>query len=158
MQINVTGLYTPGGVEDRDIVYLTITNGENTYDWQWFMPLNSGMDVGKFINSQLSFIEADVTAKEAIWAGMVAAGNTTVTTTNPFTQEVETHPIEMKSIVCATIPDYYALRRGAYPSLANQLGAVLNPSASPTIADIQAQVNAIKALYPKPAWLITSND
>ena len=153
MQINVTGLYTPGGVEDRDIVYLSITNGDKTYEWQWYMPLNTGMDVGNFINSQLSFIVADVTAKEATWAAMVAAGNTTITITNPITREEETHPIEMKSIVCATIPDYYALRRGAYPPLANQLGAILNPNATPSIADIQEQVAAVKVKYPKPSWL-----
>lgn len=157
MQINVTGLYTPNGVEDRDIIYLSITNGDNTHEWQWFMPLDTGMDVGQFINSQLSYIEADVTAKEATWAAMVAAGNTTITTTNPITQQTMTIPREMNSIVCPTIPDYYALRRGAYPSLADQLGAVLNPNATPSFADIQAQVAAVKAQYPKPIWLCSGN-
>ena len=153
MEINVKGIYTPGGIEDRNIVYLTVKSGSNTYDWEWYMPLNAGMDVGQFIDSQLSNIEADVAQKEAIWAGMVASGNVTTTITDPMTNQVETIPIQMESIVKATVPDYYALRRGAYPSLANQVGAVLNPDATPSIAEIQAKVLAVKALYPKPAWM-----
>ena len=157
MEINVTGLYTPGGDEERDIIYLTVTNGSDTYNWQWFMPLNTGMDVGAFVNSQLSYIEADVAAKETIWASMVSTGNVTTTFTDPITQEARSIPLSKESIVKPTVPDYYALRRSAYPPLANQLGALLNPGASPSIAEIQAQVAAVKTLYPKPAWLVSGN-
>ena len=141
MHINVTGLFTPGGDEDRDIVYLTVTNGANTYNWQWYMPLNTGMDVGSYITSQTAYIEADVTAKEAAFSTVYAADNTT----------------DPNTIICPTIPDYYALRRAAYPPIANQVGALLSPNATPSLTDLQSQIAQVKATYPKPSWMTTNS-
>ena len=48
--------------------------------------------------------------------------------------------------------EYQALRAAAYPSLAEQVGALMKETVATTqeLRDLQNQVSSVKATYPKP--------
>ena len=52
-------------------------------------------------------------------------------------------------IVQPPVPDYYALRRAEYPSLGDQLDAFWKGPESTAYATMIAQIEAVKAKYPK---------
>ena len=149
--VNATGISTPGGSETRDIIYLNVEYGANTYSWQWYMPQNSGLSIDDYVTSQATYIQADIDAKEANWAAL--GPNPTTTMTDMFTGETKTIPIDKTTVVCPTYPDYYALRKGEYPPLSDQIGALMSANTNPTVATLQQQIAAVKQKYPKPAWM-----
>ena len=147
ININLKGITTPGGGEYRDIAYIDVEYNGNTYDWLIYMPV--GVNIGEYLESSKIAIQKDIDAKEVIWSALEP--KTKQIQIDPFdTNDVITVPIEKNEIVKPDYPDYYAKRRVEYPSIADQIGAIINPNSTPSFADIQSQIAAVKAKYPKP--------
>jgi hypothetical protein len=146
MTINLKGLYTPPPPEDRNIAYLDISYNGNHYDWMAYVPV--GVDVGQHLQSVEQSIYADIDRKEAQWSSL------TPKTRSVFdldTNQEIVVDIQKEEIVKPDYPDYYAKRRAEYPSLADQIGALINQNSSPSFTEIQAKIAAVKSKYPKSA-------
>lgn len=144
IEITLEGLQTLSPPEDRSLAYLKVVYNNLTYNWAIFIPPNS--DLGAHIEASKSKIQAQIDAKEAEWAALEPK---TRTISAPFSPETLEVPIQKEEIVKPDIPDYYALRRAAYPSLADQLGALWKGIDSPEYQAILAQIQAVKDQYPK---------
>lgn len=143
--ISLEGLASGGSGETRALAYIKVNyNGQN-YDWQIFIPENTPLE--DFFVSATPLIEAQINAKEAAWE---ALDPKTRTIENPMTGEITVIPILKEEIVCADIPDYYALRRNEYPPLGDQLGAIWKGPNSPDYISMQEKIQAVKDKYPKP--------
>jgi hypothetical protein len=142
MTIGLKGLFTPGGDETRDIMYLDVEYNGNNYEWAIYRPMDSG-DIGEYIAANETSIYAEIAFKEAKWAAL-----------DPKTREIggEQVPIPKSEIVTPDVPDYYALRRKEYPSIGDQLGAIAKGINSPEYQNILAQIEAVKQKYPKPQY------
>jgi hypothetical protein len=123
-----------------------------TYAWALFVPMSRMGDLSVFLDEMSPHIQADIDAKEAAWAAL-----------DPKTRErpgldpdnPTIVPIEKSEIVCADIPDYFANRMKEYPSLSDQLDAFWKGADSAAFQAMQARIQAVKAKYPKPAWVTT---
>ena len=144
IEISLEGLQTLSPPEDRALAHLKISYNNNVYNWSLYIPPNT--DLGSYIESNKTKIQADIDAKEAAWA---ALDPKTRTLTNPLTQATETVDIAKEEIVRPDIPDYYALRRAAYPSLAEQLGALWKGPDSADYQNMMSQIQAVKDQFPK---------
>lgn len=146
MSISLEGLATVGGEETRALAYLKVVHNGQTYDWQRFIP--PGMDVQTFVSTQEASVTAEIDAKEAEWA---ALDPKTREVEDPMTGETTTVAIEKGEIVRPTMPDYFAQRRAAYPSIGDQLDAQWKGGSAATA--MQAKIEAVKSQYPKPSWI-----
>jgi hypothetical protein len=146
MSISLEGLVTVGGDETRALTHLKVVHNAQTYDWQRFIP--PGMDLQGFMASQEASVKAEIDAKEAEW---VALTPKTRDTEDTFTGETTTVDIEKSEVVRPTMPDYFAQRRAAYPSIGDQLDAQWKGGVDAEA--MQAKINAVKAQYPKPSWI-----
>jgi hypothetical protein len=142
----MTGLYTPGGAEDRNIAYLKIDYNGNLYDWAVYVPLDTGMELSEYFEYIKSSIQSDIDAKEAQWA---ALDPKTENIDDPF-GETTVRVIEKSEIVRPDIPDYYAKRRAEYPPMNEQLGAIGKGIDSDEYKAILQKIEEVKAKYPKP--------
>jgi len=142
MSISLEGLMSPGGDETRALALLKVEHNGLTYDWQAGVPPNTGLTT--FMAQSETAIKAQIDAKEAAWAALTPK---TREVTDPITGETTTVPIEKSEIVRPDIPDYYAKRRAEYPSLGDQLDALWKGGEAQ--ANMQAQIAAVKAKYPK---------
>lgn len=145
MTVNLKGLYTPPPPEDRNIAYLDIEYNRNNYDWIVYVPL--GVNIGEYLASIEQKIYSDIDNKETAWAALTSKTKTEI---DPITNKTITINIQKTEIVKPDYPDYYAKRRAEYPPVSDQIGAIINPNASPSLVEIQTQIDAIKAKYPKP--------
>jgi hypothetical protein len=143
--ISLDGLSSPDG-ETRALAHLTVEYNGNTYQWQFFIPPDSG-DLGVFLENSKPTIEAQIDAKELAWANL----NPKTRTIPGFMpgEEDTVVDIQKEEIVRPDIPDYYALRRNAYPPIAEQIGAFWKGPQDPDYIAMQAKVLAVKAQYPK---------
>lgn len=148
MSVGLKGLQTPGNGETRDIGYLEVIHNGNTYDWMIYIPV--GANLGEYLTSVENEVYAEIDYKEGLWANTEPK---TKTVFDPLTNEQTTVPILKEEIVKPDYPDYYAKRRGEYPSVGDQLGALTNGNASPTLQEISDKIQAVKAKYPKPPWI-----
>lgn len=145
MTIGLKGLQTPDAPEERDIAYLEVVHNGLTYDWLAFVP--RGVDVMTYLTSVEDKIYADIDAKEAKWTALEPKTRKIV---DPITgQEIEI-PIQKEEIVKADNPDYYALRRAAYPLIGYQLDAMWKGPDSLEYARLQEEIREVKERYPKP--------
>jgi hypothetical protein len=142
--ITFDGLSSPEG-ETRALAHLTVEYNSNVYQWQIFVPPDSG-DLGTFIENSKITIESQIAAKEAEWESLDPK---TRTISDPLGEDVVVD-IQKEEIVRPDIPDYYALRRNAYPPLAEQIGAFWKGPQDPDYIAMQEKVLAVKAQYPKP--------
>lgn len=142
MSISLEGLMSPGGDETRALAMLKVDHNGLTYDWQAFVPPNTGLTT--FMAQSETAIKAQIDAKEAAWAALTPK---TREVTDPITGETTTVPIEKSEIVRPDIPDYYAKRRAEYPALGDQLDALWKGGDAQT--EMQAKIAAVKAKYPK---------
>lgn len=147
MNIEMTGLYTPGGSEDRNIAYLKIDYNGNLYDWAIYIPLDIQMGLSEYFEYRKTEIQSDIDAKEAIWA---ALDPKTEIIEDPFGGEPVVRDIAKSEIVKADIPDYYAKRRAEYPPLNEQLGAIGKGVDSDEYKAILQKIEEVKLKYPKP--------
>lgn len=150
MNISMTGLYTPGGSEDRNIAYLKVDYNKNIYDWAIYVPLDTGMGLSEYFEYRKSWIQADIDEKEAIWN---ALDPKTETINDPFDGKPTVRDINKSEIVRPDIPDYYAKRRTEYPPLNEQLGAIAKGIESDEYKDILRRIAEVKAKYPKPTYM-----
>lgn len=143
----MTGLYTPGGAEDRNIAYLKIDYNGILYDWAVYVPLDTGMELAEYFEYIKTSIQSDIDAKEAQWA---ALNPKTETIDDPFGGEATVRDIDKFETVHPDIPDYYAKRRAEYPPMNEQLGAIGKGINSDEYKDILRRIDEVKAKYPKP--------
>lgn len=141
--ISLDGISSPDG-ETRALAHLTVEYSGNTYQWKFFIPPDSG-DLSLFLENSKPTIESQIDAKELEWANL---NPKTKTISGPMSEDI-TVDIQKEEIVRPNIPDYYALRRAAYPSLSDQVGAILKGPNHPDYIAIQEKVAAVKAQYPK---------
>lgn len=146
MSVSVEGLMTMGGDETRALAMVKVGHNGQTYDWQIFVPPNT--DLSTFINGSEARLKAEIDAKEAEWAALTPK---TREITDPMTGETTTVDIDKSEIVRPDIPDYYAKRRGEYPSIGDQLDCFWKGGQAE--ADMFDLIQAVKAKYPKPSWI-----
>jgi hypothetical protein len=144
--INLTGLASNIEGEERALAYLEINHNNNIYNWQIFLPKNVE-NIDQFLESSKNSIIYDIDIKEQAWASL---NPKTRTVSDPITGTSTEVEINKNEIVKPTIPDYYALRRNEYPTLADQLDAFWKGSDSQAFIDMQQIIAAVKAKYPKP--------
>lgn len=147
MQVELTGIYTPGGDEDRSIAYLKVDYNGNIYDWSIYIPVENSMGLGEYIEYNKTVIQSEIDAREADWA---ALDPKTETVEDPYGGPPTIRDIEKFEIVKPEIPDYYAKRRSAYPPMSEQLGALAKGVDSDDYKAILAAIEAVKVQYPKP--------
>ena len=143
MEITLTGLFTPPAPESRAIAHLDVNYNDNIYKWQIYVPQE--VNLQQYIELSADRVKAEIDAKEAEWESTPK----TRIYDDPFEGEKIVDVLK-EEIVKPEIPDYYAKRRGEYPSLSDQMGAILKGTDSPEYAEILAKVSAVKAKYPKP--------
>ena len=139
--INLTGITgSPDGI--RTLAYVDVTYNANTYPWKVFVPPN--VDLMTYINSRSDNIQAQIDAKEAIWAN-----------TNPiqvitrFDGSNTTHTLTKNDIVRPDDEDYYIKRLKTYPSIADQLDAIFKGVNSNEFISMANTMKAIKTIYGK---------
>jgi hypothetical protein len=143
--INCKGIFTPGGEETRDLLLLDVEHNGNQYDWQIYIP--PGTDISQFIIDNTARILKQIDDKEAIWNALEPKTRTIEGPLHMMDQQ--TVPIQKEEIVKPDIPDYYAMRRKEYPSIGDQIGAIINPNASPSLSEIAQMIQDVKNKYPK---------
>jgi hypothetical protein len=141
MSISLEGVASNLAGEERALAYLKVEHNGQTYDWTLFIP--AGADLSAYIASKEAGIYADIDAKEAAWA--VAPKTREIP--DPMGGEPRTVDIDKSEVVRPDNPDYYALRRAEYPSLADQLDAMWKGGEAATA--MTAKIAEVKAKYPK---------
>lgn len=141
MSISLEGVASNLAGEERALAYLKVEHNGQTYDWTLFIP--AGADLSAYIASKEAAIYADIDAKEAAWA--VAPKTREIP--DPMGGEPQTVDIDKSEVVRADNPDYYALRRAEYPSLADQLDAMWKGGEAATA--MTAKIAEVKVKYPK---------
>lgn len=144
MTIGLKGLYTPPAPETRDIAYLSVEHNGQTYDWIIYVP--QGVNVGEYLAANETTIYNSIDAKEATWTALEPKTRTVV---DPMTNEETVVAIDKSEVVKPDYPDYYALRRSAYPSIGDQLDAFWKGVDSEEYAIILSKIQAVKDQYPK---------
>ena len=141
MSISLEGVASNLTGEERALAYLKVEHNGQTYDWSLYIPPNA--DLSAYIASKEVAIYADIDAKEAAWA--VAPKTREIP--DPMGGEPQTVDIDKSEVVRADNPDYYALRRVEYPSLADQLDAMWKGGEAVTA--MTAKIAEVKVKYPK---------
>lgn len=144
-KISLEGLATVGGNEDRALAYIDVHYNNQIYKWTIFVPQNVE-SLETFLEESKARIKAQIDTKEAAWEAL-----------DPKTREIPDMmggeptivPIEREEIVTPDNPDYYALRREAYPPIGDQLGAFWKGPEHPDYATMLAKIEEIKQKYPK---------
>lgn len=147
MTISLEGLLTVGGNEDRALADLKVEHNGLTYLWKRYVPAGVN-DLTQWLVDIDTSVRAEIDLREAEWSALEPKTRTIEDTVG----ESRTVDIPKEEIVCPTIPDYYALRRNAYPPIGEQLGATFKGVESPEFIEMQVRIEAVKALYPKPAY------
>ena len=148
MTIGLKGLFTPPGPEDRDIGYLEVHHNGQVYDWAAY--ISRSISLGDNLSAMEQKIYDEIDYKEAQWT---ALDPKTKTILNRMTGQEETVPIQKEEIVKPDMPDYYALRRGEYPAMSDQLGGISKGIDSAEYQDILTKIQAVKDKYPKPPYI-----
>ena len=148
MTISLEGLLTVGGNEDRALADLKVEYNGTIYLWKRYVPVGVNDFTQRLLDIEAS-VEAEISAKESQW---LALEPKTRAIEDPFTGGSIVVDIPKEEIVRPDVPDYYALRRNAYPSIGEQLGATFKGETSPEYLAVQAKIEAVKVLYPKPIY------
>jgi len=145
----VKGIQTPGGNEERNILYISVNHEGNEYDWQVFIPVGESID--DFLERNEEKIHAEIEAKEQEWEALDPKTRDMTTPDG----EVITVPITKSEIIRPEDPDYYAERRSRYPSQSEQLDAFWKGPESQEYHEMMDRIKQIKEQFPKPEWAIT---
>lgn len=148
MTIGLKGLYTPPAPEDRDIVYLEVVHNGQTYDWMAF--ISKSKSLGESLSDIEPKIYAEIDYKEAVWAALDPKTKTII---DPITGQETVVDMQKEEIVKPDNPDYYALRRGEYPALGDQLDSYWKGPDFPEYAEMAQKIAEVKAKYPKPPYI-----
>jgi hypothetical protein len=145
LEIQLEGLYTPGGNEERSLAHVVIDYNNNQYKWQIYIPPD--VNLVEYLETVKPSIQSEIDSKEMLWQSLDPK---TKTIENSSTGEMEIVDIRKEEIVKPDVPDYYALRRNEYPKISDQLDAIWK---GPDSSDYQSIINKIleiKNKYPKP--------
>jgi hypothetical protein len=134
-------------LENRLLVNLLVIFRDVEYNWSIYCPENE--DIGTFVSNNEQNVYDEIAFKEIVWRDLDPK---TREIDDPITGDPITVDIDKSEIVRPDVPDYYALRRAAYPSIGDQLDALWRGSESQEYADMLAKINAVKTLYPKPDY------
>lgn len=147
--ISLEGIASVGGNEDRALAHLKVEYNGNTYNWQIYVP--SGADLQTFLAdaNTSAAVESQIDSKEAIWAALNPKTRTIVGSGIMGNPDITVN-LSKEEVVKPDIPDYYAQRRDAYPSVGEQMGAIFKGIGSPEYAVVQQKIADVKAKYPKP--------
>ena len=145
-EISLEGLLTVGGNEERSVADIKVYYNNNVYDWKIYIPQN--VNLSEYIEQSKAKIMADIDAKEAEWEALDPKTKT-IPDPHRFRGEEIVVPLEKNEIVKPNIPDYYALRRQEYPTLAEQLGAIWKGTDSAEFDEMKQKILAVKNKYPK---------
>lgn len=143
MNIRLTGIYTPPLPETRDLAMVEVDHNNTTYNWKVYIP--QGQNLQTYLDSQEIKIKSEIDAKELEWENL----NPKYTLIDDIDGGQIQVEISKDSVVCAEIPDYYAKRRDSYPAIGDQLGAIWKGVDSPEFQQLLADIEAVKAKYPK---------
>lgn len=146
--LSLEGLITVGGDEDRALALIDVNYNGELYHWKRYVP--KGADLQQFLIDVVPSIESEISYKENIWEQLTPK---TENIEDPITGEITIRNIEKDEIVKPDVPDYYALRRNAYPLLSDQMGALYKGVDSQEYIDIQQKVADVKLQYPKPPYI-----
>jgi hypothetical protein len=138
----------PNSSETRDLVYLHVLYNDTEYKWSVYK--SQEIPLSDYMNTCSTRVQTEIDFKEALWENLEPKTKVVLN----IEDEEEVVPILKEEIVKPDIPDYYALRRNEYQSIGDQIGALSNPNASPSLAEISEKISAVKAKYPKPPWII----
>jgi hypothetical protein len=156
--IEITGIKIAdfnNDIEERIQVFLLVDyvnpndiefNGQ--YRWWIFVPKEI-QDIEAYIFSfdrDKEILDA-VANKVEEWRNLE---DKTIVITNPITNDNFIIDLTIDEFVKPDSPDYYALRRRAYPFYGDQLDALWAGEESSLWSDMQSQIEAIKTQYPKP--------
>jgi len=144
--ISLAGLASQDYPETRALAYLDVDYNGTTYVWQMFIP-SSVTDLTQYLLDSTSMVQSQIDTKEAEWAALEPKTREIL---NPMTGEHIIVPIQKDEIVKPDIPDYFALRRTAYPAIGDQLDAFWKGVDSDAYAQMLAKIQAVKTQYPKP--------
>lgn len=144
-RIVLLGVESLGEPETRALLHLEVTVDDRVYSWQVFYPL-SATTYDEYLASISSQIYADIANKEAAWEALTPKTRLV----EEFGEGMREIPITKDEIVRPDIPDYYAKRRAAYPSIGDQLDAFWKGPDSPAYTEMLARIQAVKLQYPKP--------
>jgi len=144
--LSLAGLASQDYPETRALAYLDVDYDSTPYAWQIFIP-SSVTDLTQYLLDSTPMVQSQIDAKEAEWAALEPK---TRTITDPITGEQITVPIQKDEIVKPDIPDYFALRRSAYPPIGDQLDAFWKGVDSDAYTQMLAKIQAVKDEYPKP--------
>lgn len=151
MTVELKGLLTPSGTEDRDIAYLEVNHNGQVYDWSVYVPRSVSIEETLIALEQKIYAEIDY--KEAQWAALEPKTKTVPIPFNPITGEsTVVVDIAKEEVVKPDYPDYYALRRDEYPPIGDQLDAISKGIDSPEYQEILIKIQAVKDKYPKPPY------
>jgi hypothetical protein len=144
-KISLEGIMSVGGNEDRALAFIDVTFNGILYHWQIFIPVGT-TDLNAFLNSIIPKVESDISKKESEWALLDPKTRIIVDSIDGSETVVE---IQKEEIVKPTIPDYYALRRNAYPSITDQIGALWKGFTDPDYITMQEKILSVKNQYTK---------
>jgi hypothetical protein len=151
ISINFVAICSPGGAEDRAILDLLVNYNGKMYNWKTYSRSDYTGTLDQYITEITPRIQAEIDHKESIWQSMGA--NPTRSVVDETTGQMIQQPINHDEIVKPDIPDYYALRRAAYPSVADQLGAYWKGTGNPEYETMSQKIQSVKQQYPKPPYI-----
>lgn len=152
MTVALKGIFTPPAPETRDVTHLEVVHNGNTYNWMVYT--SQGVGIAESLASMETRIYAEIDYKEAQWAALEPKTKTIRSPFNPLTEEgTVVVDIAKEEIVKADMPDYYALRRGEYPAIGDQLGGISKGIDSAEYQDILDKIQVVKDKYPKPPYI-----
>lgn len=148
--VSIEGLSSPGGNETRALAFLKVNYNNKEYDWQIYIP--EGESVDSFFATATPIIEEQIAEKLKEWDELSPKTKEIVDVT---TGQTITVPILENEIVKPDIPDYFALRKNAYPKIGDQLDALWKGSNTKAFFDMQISLYNTKIEFPKG---VTSTD
>lgn len=144
--ISLEGLGSGAYPETRSLAYISVTYNSQVYKWQVYVP-NTVTDLNQFLQDSSASIQAQIDAKEAVWQALEPK---TKTVLDPLTGEPTLVAIPKEEVVRADVPDYFAQRRDAYPSIGDQLDAFWKGPNSADYTQMVSKIQAVKTQFPKP--------
>lgn len=144
--ISLEGIQSPPHPETRAIAILKVDYDGNIYDWQVYIPENNTVSLEQFLIDIAPTVQQQIDTREAEWA---ALDPKTKEIEDPFGEGTTTVPIEKTEIVRPYMPDYFAQRRSAYPSVDAQIGALWKGNGSSDYMDMLSKIQTVKDAYPK---------
>ena len=139
--IEFEGLVSGNATDERIKVLLTVTVDGEAFDW--FVMVPPSAEWRQYLQDNEQAIIDSVEAKATEWEDT----DPTVIITDPTTGEQTEIAISKQDFVKPDYPDYWVKRKQAYPSLAEQLGAIWKGGDDQQ--EMSDLIASIKEQYPK---------